>query len=57
MIIKCFNVDINNVITDYKLSYQNSSDEFINTITQMKNNSQKLYTQKVEELDRVLSMY
>lgn len=55
--IKHFNVDFDNIITDYKLSYQNANDEFNNKIMQMNNNLQKLYTPKIEELDRISSMY
>lgn len=53
---KYFNIDIENIITDYDLSCQNVDDDFISQIKQQNNYLMKLYTQKIEESNKISSM-
>lgn len=52
-----FNVNIDSIINDHELSYQNTQDNFIKECKQMYDKLLKLYIQKVEERSKVLSMY
>lgn len=52
-----FNIDIDNIITDYELAYQNSKENFIDEIKQTNDNILKVYTQDIDEYSKTLSMY
>lgn len=52
-----FNIDIDNIITDYELSYQNTTDNFIDEIKRNNDNILKIYSQKIDEYNKTLSMY
>lgn len=52
-----FNVDIDNIITDYELAYQNSKENFINKIKRSHDDILKVYTQDIDEYNKTLSMY
>lgn len=52
---KFFNIDIENIITDYELSYQNVNDHFISQKNQLNNYLMKIYTQKLEESTKLSS--
>jgi len=52
-----FNIDVDNLIADYELSFINANNNFINEYKQIHNNILKAYTHKVEEHSKVLSMY
>jgi len=54
---KYFNVDIDNIITDYELVYQNAKENFIDEIKRTDDNILKVYTQDIEEYSKTLSMY
>lgn len=54
---KLFNIDIDDIIADYKLSYQNKNDNFINQINRLNNSVLKVYTHKVNEHNKILSAY
>lgn len=54
---KFFNIDIENIITDYNLSYQNVNDHFISQVKQQNNYLMKIYTQKIEESSKISSMF
>ncbi|XP_025194598.1 uncharacterized protein LOC112594158 [Melanaphis sacchari] len=51
---KYFNVDIDNIITDYELSYQNTMENFIDEIKRNNDNILKVYTQNIEEYSKTL---
>lgn len=53
---KFFNIDIENIITDYDLSYQNVNDNFMSQIKQLNNDLMKIYTHKIEESKKLSSM-
>lgn len=52
-----FNIDIDNIITDYELSYQNTMENFIDEIKRNNDNILKVYAQKIDEYSQTLSMY
>lgn len=52
-----FNVNVDSIINDHEMSYQNTQDNFIKEYKQMYDKMLKLYMQKVEEHNKVLSMY
>lgn len=54
---KYFNIDIDNIITDYELSYQNTMENFIDEIKRNNDNILKVYTQNIDEYSKTLSMY
>ncbi|KAE9541207.1 hypothetical protein AGLY_004452 [Aphis glycines] len=49
-----FNIDIDNIITDYELSYQNTMENFIDEIKRNNDNILKVYTQKIDEYNQTL---
>ncbi|CAH1724666.1 unnamed protein product [Aphis gossypii] len=49
-----FNTDIDNIITDYELSYQNTMENFIDEIKRNNDNILKVYTQKIDEYSQTL---
>ncbi|KAL4097045.1 hypothetical protein QTP88_021883 [Uroleucon formosanum] len=49
-----FNIDIDNIITDYELAYQNSKENFIDEIKQTNDNILKVYTQDIDEYSKTL---
>lgn len=49
-----FNVDIDNIITDYELAYQNSKENFINKIKRSHDDILKVYTQDIDEYNKTL---
>lgn len=51
---KYFNVDIDNIITDYELVYQNAKENFIDEIKRTDDNILKVYTQDIEEYSKTL---
>lgn len=55
--MRYFNTDIDNIITDYELSYQNTMENFIDEIKRNNDNILKVYTQKIDEYSQTLSMY
>lgn len=54
---RLFNIDIDSIITDYKISYQNENDNFINQVNRLNNNVLKEYTHRAKEHNQILSMY
>ena len=54
---KHFNVDIDNIITDYELAYQHAKESFIDEIKRTDENILKVYTQDIDEYSKTLSMY
>lgn len=52
-----FNIDIDNIITDYELSFQNTMENVIDEIKRNNDNILKVYTQKIDEYSQTLSMY
>jgi len=51
-----FNVDIDNIITDYELAYQNAYENFIDEIKRSEDNILKLYSQDIDKYSKTLSM-
>ncbi|XP_060864906.1 arginyl-tRNA--protein transferase 1-like [Metopolophium dirhodum] len=51
---KYFNVDIDNIITDYELAYQNAKENFIDEIKRTDDNILKVYTQDIDEYSKTL---
>lgn len=49
-----FNVDIDNIITDYELAYQNSKENFINKIKRSHDDILKVYTRDIDEYNKTL---
>ncbi|XP_022165732.1 uncharacterized protein LOC111030511 [Myzus persicae] len=49
-----FNVDIDNIITDYELAHQNSKENFINKIKRSHDDILKVYTQDIDEYNKTL---
>lgn len=49
-----FNIDIDNIITDYELSYQNTMENFIDEIKRNNDNILKVYSQKIDEYNKTL---
>ncbi|NP_001191917.1 uncharacterized protein LOC100534630 isoform 1 [Acyrthosiphon pisum] len=51
---KHFNVDIDNIITDYELAYQHAKESFIDEIKRTDENILKVYTQDIDEYSKTL---
>lgn len=49
-----FNVDINCMINDHELSYQNANSNFIEKYNKLYNDVQKVHKQKVDESNSIL---
>jgi len=52
-----FNVDIDNIITDYELGFQDSIENIIDKVKRKNDNEQKAFTQNIEDYSNTLSMY
>jgi len=54
---KYFNVDIDNIVTDYELAYQHAKENFIDEIKRTNDNILKVYEQDIDKYSKTLSMY
>lgn len=54
---RLLDVDIDSMITDYELSYKNTNDNFTNQFKRLNDQILQLYTHKMEEQRKILSMY
>lgn len=54
---RLLDINIDGMITDYELSYKNANDNFINQFKRLNDNILQLYTHKIEEQGKILSMY
>jgi hypothetical protein len=52
-----YNIDIDKLISDHKLSYENECENVTNQLKQLYNNRIKLYAQKIDENYKISSSY
>lgn len=52
-----YNIDIDNLISDHKLAYENAYENVTDQLKQLYNNRIKLYAQKIDENFKISSNY
>lgn len=55
--VSLFNVDVDNLVIDHTIQYQNARDKFLDEVNKKVDNTMKIYKEKIEEQYKVLRMY